>query len=140
MFEAATHTCCTSCCDAGREVGVAISRGARPNQFVRAVGSDIAAGQTVLQAGRVIGAVEVGLMATVGCTSVAVVAPPVVGVVSTGDELVAPDATDVPAGKIRDSNRLMLLAAVREAGGVAKDCGTCSHVHEGAVCVGFVVG
>lgn len=62
-------------------------------------------------------------MTQVGCTSVSVFATPRVGVVSTGDELVEPGSGKLPAGKIRDSNRLMLLAAVREAGATPVDFG-----------------
>eukprot|EP00455_Lapot_gusevi_P017615 TRINITY_DN1947_c0_g1_i5.p1 TRINITY_DN1947_c0_g1~~TRINITY_DN1947_c0_g1_i5.p1 ORF type:complete len:470 (-),score=108.58 TRINITY_DN1947_c0_g1_i5:16-1425(-) len=62
------------------------------------------------------------MLATYGITQVEVVRRAVIGILSTGDELV--DAHEVPpAGKIRDSNRPMLAAAVREAGGIPLDLG-----------------
>lgn len=41
-----------------------------PGQDVRAVGSDIRAGQAVLQAGDLLGAAEIGILATVGAATV----------------------------------------------------------------------
>ena len=53
--------CCLKCMQA-----------AQPGQDIRAVGSDIRAGDTVLAAGERIGPAEIGLLATVGATSVQV--------------------------------------------------------------------
>ena len=50
----------------------------------RPVGSDIEAGETVLQPGTVLGAAEVGVLAAVGATTVIVAALPRVAVLSTG--------------------------------------------------------
>jgi gephyrin len=65
-------------------------------------------------AGAKIGPAEIGLLATVGATSVAVHRKPVVAVLSTGDELVEPDQP-LGDGQIRDSNRSSLIAALRKA-------------------------
>lgn len=43
-----------------------------PGDDVRALGSDIAAGEVVLAAGSLIGAAEIGLLATVGAATVKV--------------------------------------------------------------------
>lgn len=43
-----------------------------PGDDVRALGSDIAAGEVVLAAGSLLGAAEIGLLATVGCATVKV--------------------------------------------------------------------
>jgi hypothetical protein len=48
---------------------------------------------------------------------------PVVAVLSTGDELVEPDACQLAPGQIRDSNRCMLLAALTAAGYATMDMG-----------------
>lgn len=101
---------------------VRFTRGVEAGAFIRPIGSDIAAGQVVVAAGTRLGAAEVGLLATVGATSVPVHRRPVVGVMSTGDELVEPDAPLGP-GQIRDSNRFSLMAALREAGAEAVDLG-----------------
>jgi molybdopterin molybdotransferase len=78
-------------------------------------GIDLARGQHVLSAGRRIGAAEVGLLATVGCSEVPVFTRPRVAVLATGDELVEPHQTP-PPGSVRDSNRFALMAAAEDAG------------------------
>ncbi|MCS7259182.1 MAG: molybdopterin molybdotransferase MoeA [Anaerolineae bacterium] len=89
---------------------------------VRPIGQDLAAGQRVLSHGTVLGAAEIGLLATIGRTHVSVYPRPRVAVLSTGDELVDPHEQPRP-GQIRDSNRYSLLSAVREAGGQPLDWG-----------------
>lgn len=103
-----------------------ISRALQPGDYVHTVGQDIARGAPVLAAGELIGAPEVGLLATLGLTRVRVYRRPVVAVLATGDEIVEPGAPR-PAGAVRDSNRFALMAAAREAGceaislGIARD-------------------
>ncbi|KAJ3681191.1 hypothetical protein LUZ60_015680 [Juncus effusus] len=78
---------------------------------IRNVGSDIEKDSLVLKSGELIGCAEIGLLATVGVSSIKVYRKPCVGVLSTGDELVEPDTKTLNWGQIRDSNRAMLLAA-----------------------------
>jgi gephyrin len=104
---------------------VRIRQGVRSGADVRPMGSDLSAGQEVLKAGTRLGAAEIGLLATVGVTVVNVLPRPKVAVLSTGDELVDPDRTPGP-GQIRDSNRAMLVAAIRAIGGEAIDLGIAS--------------
>jgi molybdopterin molybdotransferase len=78
-------------------------------------GMDLQRGQLVLRADSAIGAAEVGLLATVGCTAVPVHRRPRVAVLATGDELVEPSQAP-PPGSVRDSNRFALIAAADEAG------------------------
>jgi molybdopterin biosynthesis enzyme len=73
---------------------VTVSTPATPNMWIREVGSDVAIGQKVLNAGDIITSSELGILATVGVPVVSVHRTPVVGVLSTGDELV--DASTVP--------------------------------------------
>jgi gephyrin len=89
---------------------------------VRPVGVDVTAGQIVLQAGERLGPAEIGLLATVGITEVACHPRPRVAILSTGDELVEPGEPLGP-GQIRDANRAMLRAAVRQLGGQVIDLG-----------------
>lgn len=107
---------------AGQAAQVEIRRAVRPGADVRPIGADIRPGEVVLAAGAHLGAAEIGLLATVGVTSVPVYAPPRVAILSTGDELVEPDQR-LGAGQIRDSNRAMLQAAVHAAGAVPIDLG-----------------
>jgi len=86
-----------------------------PGADVRPVGQDITCGQRVLEAGMQLGPQEIGLLASLGQTAVVVYPRPRVAVLSTGDEIVEPDAQPRP-GQIRDSNRYALMAAVQRAG------------------------
>lgn len=94
----------------------------RPGLGIRPAGSDVAAGITVLAAGTWLGPAELGLLAALGREQVAVHRRPLVGVFSTGDELVEP-GRPLGLGQIRDSNRPILLAAVQRAGGLPLDLG-----------------
>ncbi|CAI5529864.1 unnamed protein product [Closterium sp. Naga37s-1] len=101
---------------------VTIVKGATVGQDIRPVGSDLAAGTVVLQAGERLGPAEIGLLATVGAAHVHVHRQPLVAVLSTGDELIDPAqhaSATLPRGMIRDANRPMLLAAVRQHIGAA---------------------
>jgi molybdenum cofactor synthesis domain-containing protein len=86
-----------------------------PGENIRPVGVDLAMGSVVLKAGSVLGPAEMGLLAGLGIDPVEVIRRPRVSVLSTGNELVEPDATP-SAGQIRDSNRFSLVAALQEAG------------------------
>ncbi len=93
-----------------------------PGENVVQAGEDVPAGHPLLAAGRRIRPEDIGLLSACGVRSVFVRAPLRVGILSTGDELVAEDRPLQP-GEIRDSNRPMLSALLREAGAVAVDYG-----------------
>jgi molybdenum cofactor synthesis domain-containing protein len=101
---------------------VLVAEPARPGEHVRAAGEDLAAGSTVFAVGTQLGPGHLGVLASAGRADVAVVAPPTVGVLSTGDELVEGGGPLRP-GQIRDSNRRTLLALVRRDGWRAVDLG-----------------
>ena len=94
-------------CDAGR--------------WVRPAGSDVTKGELVLASGTELCPAEVGMLAHVGCTLVAVGRRPRVGILSTGDEILPANvgSTGLGRGKIRDSNGPMLVAAAAAAGAEA---------------------
>ena len=89
----------------------------------RSAGSDIVAGDLVFPAGTEIRPATVGVLASVNRRTAPVVRRPRVAVLSTGDELVD-DGGPLRPGQIRESNRVMLLAAVRQAGCDAIELGT----------------
>ena len=84
---------------------------------VRFAGEDVRRGEAVLEPGRVIRPQEVGVLASVGRTTVRVHRRPRVAVLATGDELVDPQELLTP-GKIRNSNEYTNAALVYRTGGV----------------------
>ena len=94
---------------------VTLHREVGRNAEVRPVAQDIACGQLVLQAGTCLGPQEIGLLASLGRTRVLAHPRPQVAVLSSGNEIIEPDAVPGP-GQIRDSNRYTLMAAVQRAG------------------------
>ena len=98
------------------EARIAVRRAAAPGQFVGFAGSDIAGGETLLRRGTVIGSREIGMLAACGLAAIPVFRRPRVGVLSTGDELVAP-GRPLPPAAIHDANGPIVSAAVAENGG-----------------------
>lgn len=101
---------------------VEIVRPVAPGGHVLGPTDDAEAGETMLAAGQRLRAQDVGLLAALGVGQVAVVRAPRLGILSTGDEVVAVEATPRP-GQVRDVNAHMLAAQVRDAGGVAVSFG-----------------
>lgn len=91
-------------------------------KHIRRAGSDIEAGRPAIAAGTRIGAPQVGLLAALGITEVAVLRRLRVVVLSTGSELVTP-GQPLHHGQIYESNGPMLTAAATEAGAEA------THLH-----------
>jgi molybdopterin molybdotransferase len=100
---------------------VSIMAEAHVGDHIRPAGGDVEAGQLVFANGTLLTPAHLGVLASIDLHSVVVHPRVRVGVMSTGDELVEHGA--LARGKIRDSNRPMLLAVVEEAGCVAVDYG-----------------
>ncbi|KAF9385709.1 hypothetical protein CPB97_004568 [Podila verticillata] len=105
--------------DGTKEEVVEIRAKVRNGEAIREIGSDVKIGQTVLKKGQVISAVggEIGVLASIGVGKVVVKQRPVVGFLSTGNEVVNHDnGQPLKMGQIRDSNRPTLIAATKAAG------------------------
>ncbi|KXX83316.1 Gephyrin [Madurella mycetomatis] len=105
-----------------------LAEGVKEGENVREVGSDIKQGEVILQKGEQVSAVggEIGLLASVGLAEVEVYKRPVVGVLSTGDEIVEHDKGELRYGEVRDTNRPTLISAARGAGYEVVDLGIVS--------------
>jgi molybdopterin molybdotransferase len=104
--------------DAGRALPerIAIYRAVDAGDYVRYPGEDIPAGAKVLDVGQVLRPAAIGVLASLGISTVEVVRRPRVGILATGDEL-APVEAELSPGKIRNSNSYAQAAQVTALGG-----------------------
>lgn len=86
------------------------------------IGEDVARGQLVLPKGSQIRPAEIGGLMALGIMSIQVARKPLVGLISTGDEVVDPSQNPRP-GQVRDINSYTLGALVEKSGGVARRYG-----------------
>ena len=101
---------------------VRILDGVAAGDAVRCAGEDMQPDQTVFEPGTELQPGHLGVLATLGIASIRAHRRPLVGVMSTGDELVDGPQALAP-GQIRDSNRRTLLALVAQAGCTPVDLG-----------------
>ncbi len=101
---------------------VAIQRAATAGQHVMQRGEDVKRGDLLFRRGRRLRAHDVGALAGAGVSRVLVYRRPRVGVIATGDEIVAPDVTP-GLGQVRSINQYSLAATVAAEGGTALDFG-----------------
>ena len=90
----------------------------RPGQHVRKRGEDIRAGQLLLPPGTLVRPAQIALMSAQGVDRVAVFSQVRVGILTTGDELIAPGHARAPQQTF-DSNGPMLAALVEGMGAIA---------------------
>lgn len=106
-----------------------LASGVKGSENVREVGSDIKADSLILSKGEQVSAVggEIGLLAAVGVSEVKVYRKPVIGVLSTGDEIVEHDRPgELRLGEVRDTNRITLISAAQDHGYEIVDLGIVS--------------
>src|SRR6185369_10807002 len=93
-----------------------IRRAVTAGSGISFAGTDITAGETVLRLGQILSSRDTGVLAAIGIAAVDVWRKPIVAIISTGDEIIAPGQPMQP-GRIYDSNAQVLADAVRELGG-----------------------
>ena len=94
---------------------IGISKPAAPGMNLIFRGDDVYPGKVILQKGRVLSSADIGALAAIGRVQIPVVKKLTVGVISTGDELVPPEALPGP-GQVRDVNSPMLEAMLTAFG------------------------
>ncbi|MBI0535314.1 molybdopterin molybdenumtransferase MoeA [Roseomonas sp. KE2513] len=120
-------------------IAITLPRDLPEGANIRPAGEDIAAGELALRAGHRLDAPALGLAAALGRPRLRVTRRPVIGVFSTGDELVEPGQPLRPAAT-HDSNRHTLLALLDALPAEAQDLGilpdralaTAEALHEAA--------
>ena len=97
---------------------IEILRAAAPGENVIKTGEDVSQGEKVLDRGARLRPPEIGGLMALGILRVRVFTQPKVGILSSGDEVIAPDQTLLP-GQVRDVNSYSLGALVEACGGRA---------------------
>ncbi len=108
-----------------RENEIEIFRAVANGENVIRIGEDVAKGQLILPKGSLLRPAEIGGLLALGITSVLVAKKILVGLISTGDEVIEPSQSPRP-GQVRDINSYTLGALVEKSGGVAKRYGIIS--------------
>ncbi len=108
---------------------VMVRRAARKGEHIRPRGEDIARGEIILKAGKLLKPADIGVLASLGIQKVKVIRRPRIALLTTGTEIV--EITDpVTGGKIRNSNKYSLLSLLHSYGidavnlGIARDDAT----------------
>ena len=99
------------------EVGdtVLVKKSASHGENVLLRDEDFKQGECVFSPGRRISSQDTGVLAACGCGTVTVAKKPVVGIISTGNELIPVTVVPKP-GQVRDANASMLAAYLTEYG------------------------
>lgn len=100
------------------EVGELLNvyRQVAPGENVIRAGDDVRVGDIVMTRGSRLRPQDLGVLAAIGVTEIAVYPVPVVGILSTGDEVVPPDKAELSPGEIRDINSVMIGARLTQLG------------------------
>ncbi len=95
---------------------IEVLRSSAAGENILKTGEDVAPGQIIVPAGVRLRPAEIGGLLALGITQVSVAVRPRIGIISSGDEIVVPQARP-SAGQVRDINSYSLGALVEQAGG-----------------------
>ena len=95
---------------------ISILKGVAPGENVIMMGEDVQEEQTVIRGGTRVRPAEVGGCMALGITQLQIAKKPRIGILSSGDEVIAPEREPAP-GQVRNVNSYSLAALVSEAGG-----------------------
>lgn len=100
------------------EVGELLNvyRQVAPGENVVRAGDDVGIGDHIMGKGSRLRPQDLGVLAAIGVTEVAVYPVPVVGILSTGDEIVPPEKSELSPGEIRDINSIMIGSRLEQLG------------------------
>lgn len=105
-----------------RQQEIEVLRSAAAGENVIEVGEDIQAGDVMVEAGKLLRPADIGGLLALGITRIHAAQRPLVGIISSGDEIVPPE-TEIQTGQIRDINSYSLAALVENAGGIPENYG-----------------
>lgn len=102
-----------------RDGTIGILKSVAPGNNMIFRGDDVFPGKHLLKAGRKLTPQDIGALAALGISSVQIRKKPVIGIISTGDELI-PVGEKPEKGQVRDVNSSMLVALIEHS------CGACA--------------
>lgn len=109
--------------DGGEPTHVTIPAGLKTGANVRRAGEDVAAGETLFEAGALIRPQDAAALASIGLAEVLCRGRVRTAIVSTGDEVIRPGSRALQEGEVFDANAPMLTALARAAGAHVTDLG-----------------
>lgn len=104
------------------QVQIEVYRAVADRENVIDVGEDVTRGSLVLRQGRRLRSAEIGGLLALGLATVHVTPKPLVGIISSGDEVIEPTRETRP-GQVRDINTYTLGALVTASGGTPRSYG-----------------
>jgi molybdopterin molybdotransferase len=96
---------------------VEVLRAVAPGENLLKIGEDVTQGEEVIPVGTRLRPAEIGGLMALGVTRVSVARRPQVAILSSGDEVIPPEAEPGP-GQVRDVNSYSLGALVEQGGGI----------------------
>lgn len=124
--------------DKSQPYSITLTQAANANSHIRAQGEEIESGEAVLKIGKRLNPADISLLANLGISEVSVFQPLVVGVLATGDELVAIGDELEHLAQIYNSNTPTLKSLLSDLPIIIRDYGiipddlekTTAAVHE----------